>query len=76
MQSRGEVVGISTDKRANAEEIGFAIQIEVSKDVAAELAKQKTIAHAFVGIKMMSLKTAFACQNKKDANSLGIIPEI
>lgn len=72
----GEVVGISTAVRANAEAIGFAIPIDVAKDVAAELAKGKTIAHAFVGIKMANLTPAYARQNNKDPNSLGILPEI
>lgn len=72
----GEVVGISTAVRANAEAIGFAIPIDVAKDVAAELAKGKTIAHAFVGIKMANLTPAYARQNNKDPNSQGIVPEI
>ena len=72
----GEVVGISTAVRANAEAIGFAIPIDVAKDVASELAKGRTIAHAFVGIKMANLTPAFAKQNNKDPNSVGIIPEI
>lgn len=72
----GEVIGISTAVRANAEAIGFAIPIDVAKDVAAELAKGKTLAHAFVGIKMGNLTPALARQNNKDPNSLGIVPEI
>lgn len=72
----GEVVGISTAVRANAEAIGFAIPIDVAKDVAEELACGNTIAHAFVGIKMDSLTPAFAKQNNNDPNSVGIIPEV
>lgn len=72
----GEVVGISTAVRANTEAIGFAIPIDVAKDVAAELAKGKTIAHAFVGIKMGTLTPALARQNNTDPNSSGIVPEI
>ena len=72
----GEVVGISTAVRANAEAIGFAIPIDVAKDVASELAKGKPIAHAYVGIKMANLTPAFARQNNEDPNSVGIVPEI
>lgn len=72
----GEVVGISTAVRANAEAIGFAIPIDIAKDVASELARGNTIAHAFVGIKMANLTPAFAKQNNKDPNSLGIVPEV
>lgn len=71
----GEVVGISTAVRANAEAIGFAIPIDIAKDVASELAKGNTIAHAFVGIKMTTLTPAFARQNNQDPNSTGIVPE-
>lgn len=72
----GEVVGISTAVRANAEAIGFAIPIDVAKDAAVELASGKTIAHAFVGIRMSNMTPALARQNNKDPNSLGIVPEI
>eukprot|EP00177_Eucheuma_denticulatum_P001700 GFKZ01003051.1.p1 GENE.GFKZ01003051.1~~GFKZ01003051.1.p1 ORF type:complete len:539 (+),score=67.10 GFKZ01003051.1:153-1619(+) len=72
----GEVVGISTAVRANAEAIGFAIPIDIAKDVASELAKGNTIAHAFVGLKMANLTPAFARQNNQDPNSTGIVPEI
>lgn len=72
----GEVVGISTAVRANAEAIGFAIPIDVAKDVAAELARGKTLAHAFVGIKMINLTPPMARLNNKDPNTSGIIPEI
>lgn len=72
----GEVVGISTAVRANAEAIGFAIPIDVAKDAALELASGKTIAHAFVGIRMSNMTPALARQNNKDPNSLGIVPEI
>lgn len=71
----GEVVGISTAVRANAEAIGFAIPIDIAKDVASELARGNTIAHAFVGIKMTTLTPAFARQNNMDPNSMGIVPE-
>lgn len=72
----GEVVGISTAVRANTEAIGFAIPIDVAKEVAAELARGKTLEHAFVGLKMANLTSAFAKQNNKDPNSLGTLPEI
>lgn len=72
----GEVVGISTAVRANAEAIGFAIPIDIAKDVASELAKGKTLSHAFLGLKMTNMTSAFARQNNKDPNSLGTLPEI
>ncbi|KAI0565073.1 Peptidase S1C [Gracilaria domingensis] len=72
----GEVVGISTAIRINAEAIGFAIPIDIAKEVASELARGKPIAHAYVGIRMTSITPASARQNNQDPNSLSIVPEV
>lgn len=72
----GEVVGISTAVRANAEAIGFAIPIDTAKEVAAELAKGNTISHAFLGIQMANLTPESAKQNNIDPNSLALVPEV
>lgn len=72
----GEVVGISTAIRRNAEAIGFAIPIDVAKQVASDLARGKAIAHAYVGIRITNITPAYARQNNQDPNSLGIVPEV
>jgi S1-C subfamily serine protease len=73
---RGEVVGVAVAVRANAEGIGFAIPIDRVKEVVAELANGKTIAHPFLGIKMVSLTPDFRTQNNSNPNSPTMIPEV
>lgn len=72
----GEVVGINTAVRVNAEAIGFAIPIDRAKEIAKELAKGKTIAHAYVGIQMTNVTPQFARQNNQDPNAHALIPEV
>ncbi len=72
----GEVVGINTAVRVNAEAIGFAIPIDRAKEIAKELAKGNTIAHAYVGIQMTNVTPQFARQNNEDPNAHALIPEV
>ena len=46
----GEVVGISTAIRADAEGIGFAIPVNTAKGVAAALAAGRPVQHPYLGI--------------------------
>lgn len=73
---RGEVVGVAVAVRANAEGIGFAIPIDRVKEVVAELANGKTIAHPFLGIKMLTLTPDYARENNNNPNSPAVIPEV
>uniref|UniRef100_A0A7S1TJS6 PDZ domain-containing protein n=2 Tax=Compsopogon caeruleus TaxID=31354 RepID=A0A7S1TJS6_9RHOD len=72
----GQVVGLNTAIRANAEGIGFAIPIDRAKDVLNELSNGRKIQHAYVGIQMVSLTPEFARQNNEDPNAASIIPEV
>uniref|UniRef100_A0A7S3A5R7 PDZ domain-containing protein n=3 Tax=Rhodosorus marinus TaxID=101924 RepID=A0A7S3A5R7_9RHOD len=72
----GQVVGINTAIRANAEGIGFAIPIDRAKDITQQLAEGNKIQHAYIGVKMLSLTPEFAKQNNEDPNALAIIPEV
>lgn len=72
----GEVIGVATAVRANAEGIGFAIPIDRVKNIVEELASGKTIAHPFVGVKMVTLTPDFARQNNSDPNAPAVIPEV
>lgn len=72
----GEVVGINTAVRVNAEAIGFAIPIDRAKLIAKELAKGHTIAHAYVGIQMTNVTPQVARQNNEDPNAYALIPEV
>jgi S1-C subfamily serine protease len=49
---KGEVIGINTFIRDDAQNIGFAIPANVAKDVAEKLANGGDIAHPYIGIVM------------------------
>jgi S1-C subfamily serine protease len=72
----GEVVGISTAIRPNAEGIGFAIPIDTAKSVMEMLAKGEKVQHPFIGIQMVTLTPELAKQNNQDPNALTLIPEV
>lgn len=51
----GEVIGVNTAIRANAQGLGFAIPIETAKRIADELATKGQVDHPFLGIRMLEL---------------------
>lgn len=65
---RGEVIGVNTAIRGDAQNIGFAIPIDVAREVAKQLLEKGTIARAYLGIYMQDL-------NEKLARSLGLGPK-
>jgi len=71
----GEVIGINTAIRANANGIGFAIPINIAEKAMKELAQGRKIAHAYLGISMSSLTPESARQNNADPNSNVELPE-
>jgi len=72
----GEVIGINTAIRANANGIGFAIPIDTAEKAMRELSQGKKIAHAYLGISMSSLTAESARQNNADPNSNVELPEM
>ncbi|MCC7528937.1 MAG: trypsin-like peptidase domain-containing protein [Candidatus Melainabacteria bacterium] len=62
---RGEVIGINTAIRGDGQNIGFAIPIDIAKEVTDQLVKGGSIKRPYVGIYMQDL-------NEKIAHSLGI----
>jgi len=72
----GEVVGVNTAVRANAEGIGFAIPIDRVKDIMDQLAKGHKIQHSYLGVQMVNLTPEFARQNNEDPNAPAMIPEV
>jgi len=72
----GEVIGINTAIRANANGIGFAIPIDVAQTAMVELAQGRRIAHAYLGVSMSSLTPDAARQNNADPNSNIYLPEM
>lgn len=61
----GEVIGINTAIRSDAQNIGFAIPIDSAKDVLSELLAGGTIKRPYVGVYMQEL-------DEKLARSLGL----
>lgn len=62
---RGEVIGLNTAIRGDGQNIGFAIPIDIAKEVADQLVTGGTIKRPYVGIYMQDL-------NEKIAQALGI----
>lgn len=70
LNDRGEVVGINTAIRADAQGLGFAIPIETALRIADQLFTKGRAEHPFLGIQMMSLTADL----RKDFNETGELP--
>lgn len=55
LNSQGEVIGINTAIRADAEGLGFAIPIEKAQHIAQQLFAKGQADHPYLGVKMMTL---------------------
>lgn len=64
---RGEVIGLNTAIRGDGQNIGFAIPIDIAKEVVDQLVKGGTIKRPYVGIYMQDL-------NEKIAHAIGVPP--
>jgi S1-C subfamily serine protease len=76
LNERGEVIGINTAIRADAQGIGFAIPIDKAKAIKDALAKGEKIPHPYIGIRMLTLSPEIAKQFNTDPNSPITVPEI
>ncbi|NET52170.1 MAG: trypsin-like serine protease [Merismopedia sp. SIO2A8] len=76
VNANGEVIGINTAIRADAEGIGFAIPIDTVKEIQERLARGETIPHPFIGIRMSTLTPDIAKEINSDPNSPILVPEI
>lgn len=63
---RGEVVGINTFIREDAQNVGFAIPANLARDVATKLSTASPIEHPFIGIEMVEPDEAAA--------AMGMVP--
>ncbi|MCC5897733.1 MAG: PDZ domain-containing protein [Phormidium sp. GEM2.Bin31] len=75
LNDRGEVIGVNTAIRADANGIGFAIPINTVKAVSDRLARGESIAHPFIGIQMIGLTPEIARENNRDPNGGFNLPE-
>ncbi len=55
LNSVGEVIGVNTAIRANAQGLGFAIPIETAFRIAQQLSSQGKASHPYLGIQMITL---------------------
>ena len=76
LNERGEVIGINTAIRADANGIGFAIPINKVKSITDTLAAGKQVPHPYIGVQMVTLTPELAQQNNQDPNSPFFVPEL
>jgi S1-C subfamily serine protease len=55
LNARGDVIGVNTAIRANAQGLGFAIPIETVQRIATQLFTKGRVEHPYLGIKMVTL---------------------
>ncbi|MEL6777086.1 MAG: HhoA/HhoB/HtrA family serine endopeptidase [Cyanobacteria bacterium J06597_16] len=55
LNANGEVIGMNTAIRANAQGLGFAIPIETAKRISDELFETGKVQHPYLGIQMVNL---------------------
>jgi len=76
LNDRGEVIGINTAIRADANGIGFAIPVNKAKSIYPQLLEGKGVSHPYIGIRMVTLTPELAQQINRDPNSGLLIPEL
>ena len=76
LNERGEVIGINTAIRPDANGIGFAIPIDKAKIIANTLAAGRQVPHPYIGVQMRTLTPELAQRNNANPNSPFTIPEV
>ena len=76
LNERGEVIGINTAIRPDANGIGFAIPIDQAREITNTLATGGQVPHPYVGIQMRTLTSELAQRNNSNPNSPFTIPEV
>ena len=76
INSNGEVIGINTLVRSGpGAGLGFAIPINLAKNVSDQLLKNGEVVHPYLGVQLISLNPKIAKEHNKDPNSLVQLPE-
>ena len=77
LNAQGEVIGINTAIRANANGIGFAIPINKAKSLQSYLIAGQDVPHPYIGVEMVNLTPDLARENNTNPNSpLMDVPEV
>ena len=72
----GEVVGINTLVRSGpGAGLGFAIPINLAKDVASQLGRGTKVVHPYLGVQLVPLTARLAREHNRDPNALVNLPE-
>ncbi len=69
LNDRGEVIGVNTAIRADAQGIGFAIPINMVQRISEELVSKGTVQHAYLGVQMVTLTPEVRQDINSDPNS-------
>jgi len=76
INSKGEVIGINTLVRSGpGAGLGFAIPINLAKNVSDQLLKNGEVIHPYLGVQLISLNPRIAKEHNQDPNSLVQLPE-
>ncbi len=76
INSNGEVIGINTLVRSGpGAGLGFAIPINLAKNVSDKLLKNGEVIHPYLGVQLISLNPKIAKEHNSDPNSLVQLPE-
>jgi S1-C subfamily serine protease len=68
LNAQGEVIGVNTAIRADAQGLGFAIPIETAARIASELFTKGRAEHPFLGIEMVDLSPTKKQQINQESN--------
>lgn len=68
LNAEGEVIGINTAIRTDAQGLGFAIPIETAARIANQLFSKGNIQHPFLGIQMVDLTPATKAEINQETN--------
>ncbi len=69
LNAKGEVIGINTAIRANAQGLGFAIPIETAERIANELFSKGKVDHPYLGIHMVNLTPELRKEINQDSET-------
>jgi S1-C subfamily serine protease len=69
LNDQGEVIGINTAIRADAQGLGFAIPIETAQRVADQLFARGKVEHPYLGIQMVDLTPALRKEINQDGDA-------
>lgn len=70
---KGEVIGLNTAIRGDAQNVGFAIPVDVAREVAEQLLSHGKIARAYLGVYMQDLDDPLRKSLGLSANSKGVL---